>query len=268
MNMKEKKYLAPLILTFITSFFLFVLCYFPVIFRGIGVFSLFSLIFISEMVIAVSLLVTGLFKRDLHKIPNVLLLVYSALSALILLVMTSWKRNANLTMVDYIIILSILGGGLVAKIVFMLFWHNKYKTIGDVKFLGRRNYEIISLSFLSYLILIIAVTIFDNPDRISYVYLGELVIEGGTVLIALFCSIYAFSPLPISKDKKFITNVKDLIKSLQEKNVFFYVGVLFTLVLGVIALNSAMSAEGDTKQSYIALATFYFVMAIIKVVTF
>lgn len=264
---KEKKYLVPLILSFVNSLVLFGLCYFPV-FKGVGLFSAFSIIFLSELVIELSLIITAFFKKDLHKIPNVLIIVYSGISALTLLLMTSWTRPEAFTIVDYIILLSTFGGGLVAKTVFMLIWHRIYFKTEDARFLGRRNFELISMAFSSYLILLLAVSIFDNPERNTFVYLGELIIEAGTTFIALFWSIYAFSPLPLSRKKSFIQNIKDLIKSLQEKNVFFYAGVIFTYVLGIIAFRGASDATGDAQKSYIALATFYFAMATIKLVTF
>ena len=264
---KEKRYLTPLILSLINSLVLFGVCYLPVA-KGEGIFSLFSFVYVGEMVVLLSLIISSFVKKDINKITNILLLVYSGLSALILLLLTAWTRTENVTNLDYIIMLSTFGCGLVMKTVIMLIWHRKYKTTNEVRFLGRRNFEIIAMSFLSYLLLILTVSIFDNPERNTFVYLGELVMEAGTAAIALFCSIYAFSPVPLSKDKSLIKNTKDMVKSLQEKNVFFYAGVIFTFILGIIALTGAKDATGDTRQSYIALATFYFVMGTIKLITF
>ena len=69
----------------------------------------------------------------------------------------------------------------------------------------------------------------------------------------------------------------DEVKALGEKNVFFYFGVIFTYIMGIMALNGATSSAAATDGtessaslagSYFALAAFYFAMGTMKLVAF
>ena len=266
--MNTKRYLTIHILSLIVSSILFAVNYVPIAFIRNGSLTPLSSIFLMEIAMLIIFIVLSFIPKGVNKVGNVFLLIYTALSALILLVMTSWVKPEGFEYYLYIILLSTFGGGLVAKVFFIIFWHVHFIETKEVRFLARRNYEIISASFIAYIILIIGASIFVNEDIKLYVYIGEVVFFGGTALIALFSAIYAYSPVPLSKDKSIVQNGKDLLASLKEKNVFFYIGVIFTFILGIIAMNGANTSTGDTRASYIALATFYFAMAIIRVVTF
>ena len=86
--MKNKKYLAPLILTLINSFFLFGINYVAV-FLGYYTFIGFSIIFLAEMAVTISFIITSLFKKDLKLINNIFILAYGGLAGVVLLFMTS-----------------------------------------------------------------------------------------------------------------------------------------------------------------------------------
>lgn len=295
--MKNKRYLAPLILTLINSFALFGINYVAV-FMGYYSFIGFSIIYLAEIAVIISFIITSFFKKDLKLINNIFILAYGGLAGVVFLFMTtlasfidpsasSFVMPTDFPRWLFITLIATYGGGLAVKMVFMIIWRNKWKSLDDTNYLGRCNFELMGMAFISYLIVILialyvsANAMVDYPDiadSISmFVYVGEIVLMGGTVLVALLCAIFAFTPLPFSKKKGFVQNIKDFVKALSQKNVFFYCGVIFTYIMGIMALNgaatAAQAAEGEETAasvmgSYIALASFYFAMGTIKLVSF
>ena len=295
--MKNKRYLAPLILTIINSSALFGINYVAV-FMGYYSFIGFSLIYLVEIAVAISFIITSFFKKDLKLINSIFILAYGGIAGVVFLFMTSLASFIDPSASSFVMptdfprwlfitLIATYGGGLAVKMIFMIIWRTKWKSLDDTNYLGRCNFELMGMAFISYLIVILialyvsANVMVDYPDiadSISmFVYVGEIVLMGGTVLVALLCAIFAFTPLPFSKEKGFVQNIKDFVKALSQKNVFFYCGVIFTYIMGIMALNgaatAAAAADGEENAasvmgSYIALASFYFAMGTIKLVSF